>query len=369
MVDITNRDSSLSRTFSALKWFLALTVVADHFFRLKILNIDGNQYDLTSYTYLPEICGLIQSFLKNYAVPVFFFMSGYLMYLSGEFKWDKFVPKLKKRIKRLGIPFIVWSIFGMAVAYGVYVIHALNGAPDNLPYVENGKFEYVSFFRNLLGLHAFPEQNVPLWYLRDLIIMICLLPIVHIIIKKLDWRAFLTVALGMFLIFFKDHRGLRLEVGILFFYFGYFMRYNDIDIILLFKKVFPYAVALYVLLGLFYFFYYNEYNKLAILAKNINICISVPMFVYLFYTMVNRNWINGNMFLASASFFLYLTHYPLQEVFRDMMFSIFRPQHGSVGGTLTFIGAYLLMILSIVSIFYFMRRLFPRQMGFLLGTR
>lgn len=237
--DIRNRNSVLSRTFSSLKWILALTVVADHFIRLTDLTINGVLIPMESYPGLQTLFLIIVSFLKNYAVPVFFFMSGFLLTPDKDIKWKNWLPILRRRITRLLIPFIIWGLFGIVITLFFTLLHngAKGGSIEMPPFYENGILYPGKFFITLFGIKGFPNYNVALWYMRDLIVAIIAVPFIHLLLKIINWRIFIAAAAIIFVAIFNNGRGWRPEVALLFFYAGHLMRYHDIDILKLFGSM------------------------------------------------------------------------------------------------------------------------------------
>ena len=103
---------------------------------------------------------LVSQTLVKVAVPAFFIMSGYLFFSNvEEFTKQIYWQKIRRRIKSLLIPYIIWNLL-MAVK--------LN-----------------SLGTLLSGLWT--PVNMPLWFLRDLMIVSLATPIIYILIKKLGW--------------------------------------------------------------------------------------------------------------------------------------------------------------------------------------
>lgn len=98
-----------------MKWILALTVVADHFFRPETIGVGNAAFDTGTFPVYGFICRLVESFLKNYAVPVFFFMSGYLAWHVGSSGYSTWIPRLRRRLAGLAVPFLIFSIFGFFI--------------------------------------------------------------------------------------------------------------------------------------------------------------------------------------------------------------------------------------------------------------
>ena len=101
---------------------------------------------------------LVSQTLVKVAVPAFFMMSGYLFFANIEkFTKEVYWQKIRRRIITLFIPYIIWNLL-MAV-----------------------KLREIS-------LDAFiAPANMPLWFLRDLMVVSLLTPIIYIGVKRLGW--------------------------------------------------------------------------------------------------------------------------------------------------------------------------------------
>lgn len=104
---------------------------------------------------------LLGSYLGQVAVPGFFCMSGYLFFRNGV---PPFSAKLKSRARTLLIPYVLWNI----VYYIIYMIagRAEPGARQLADAVLNYRF------------------NPVFWYLKELIIITVLTPLIYIFIKN-----------------------------------------------------------------------------------------------------------------------------------------------------------------------------------------
>lgn len=121
-------------------------------------------------------------------VPVFFLISGYLFFIgSGEqWSWDYYREKLKRRIRTLLIPFILFNLIAVISAF-------ICGAPswrnqDMIPIL--GYFwNSTTFCVNMhnwygLDMQLYYPEIIALWYVRDLIFMCIISPVVWYFIKK-----------------------------------------------------------------------------------------------------------------------------------------------------------------------------------------
>lgn len=117
-----------------------------------------------------KLCFCIQKILGTglgqIAVPGFFAMSGYLFFKDSDRIVDLayFVKKWKKRISSLLIPFLLWN----TIYYIIYVIIGKAGTDAN------------SLFNGV----ALNKYNPVFWYLRELLVLTVLTPIIYILLKN-----------------------------------------------------------------------------------------------------------------------------------------------------------------------------------------
>ena len=125
-------------------------------------------------------------------MPCFFLISGFLFFKGGHFCLRGYVDKLKKRFFTLLIPFILWNLLYLLpyLFKGWELIE--NEAGEILPIVpwfqdcEGSLFKTVynwtyGLFINFNGASA--PIDVPFWYLRDLMCMIVISPLVYYFVK------------------------------------------------------------------------------------------------------------------------------------------------------------------------------------------
>lgn len=372
--NISDRNSALSRTFSALRWFLALIVVADHFFRQETIHIGTGVYDTSSYPAYVFICRFVESYLKNYAVPVFFFMSGYLAFKTDAVTCRSWMPHLRRRLRGLAVPFVIFSLFGFLMRYSTFLPGFITGRhPAETafsPYFPHGAFDTAGFISDFFGLSCyFPLGNVPLWYIRDLACLLILLPLLHSVLRKCGGTVVLAALCMLFLLTFHDADDWRPQVGLLFFTAGLWMRSRGLSMTRTFSRIFPYAAVLYPLLATAHMIFGAEYPAAAAIIKNINICLAVPLTIYSFYLCVGKGWIKGSAFLASASFFIYVIHSPVIWAFKHTALHILSPADNHPSGTMTMLAAFLALIAAITALYACLSRLTPRLTAILSGSR
>ena len=133
--------------------------------------------------------GNISLLLDRVVTPVFFAISGFLFFLNI----DVFTPtiyraKLRRRVFTLLLPYVVWNV----------IFFFLHSAKTFVGTSAAGDMQHI--MAQLCSLPtAFWDYNdlcpadLPLWFVRDLIIVSLFTPLIHLVAK--GWRAVLTLAL------------------------------------------------------------------------------------------------------------------------------------------------------------------------------
>lgn len=170
-------DQRLSKIFDFLRFPLSVFVVYLHispvvstFEEIKYTN----NFEML-YVYLNALISKI----SNLAVPLFFLISGYLLVINiKRLDWSIYKKKLSNRFKTLFIPYILWNI--IAVCYLLFT-KQINDFPS---------FQFV-FIK---------PANFPLWFLRDLMILVAVFPLFYGIFKR--WSKLAPIVFTLFFILY-----------------------------------------------------------------------------------------------------------------------------------------------------------------------
>ena len=129
---------------------------------------------------------LVSQTLVKVAMPVFFIMSGYLFFANVD-RLDVTIYKKKiwRRVKTLLIPYLIWNLL-MAVKLKTFSwsIYWVFWCPAGIQTDWLGHEQMMT-----------APANMPLWFLRDLMVVSLLTPIIYILVRKLGYwlMALLTV--------------------------------------------------------------------------------------------------------------------------------------------------------------------------------
>lgn len=194
-----------NKGFDALKVLMILFVIFIH--ENPTLETDGN---VVMWWHSIVVC----------AVPVFFILSGYFFFNKIEcFGFDVYKRKIKTRIKTLLVPYLIWNCAPiLLVTLGnLYSIVFRNKSTDDLCCFMNGLWDDGLWHVWWDKTNGMPFDS-PLWYVRDLMIVCMLSPVIYFLIKNIGywWIALLTF---LFIIGVKFPIGFSIT-GLLFFSIG-----------------------------------------------------------------------------------------------------------------------------------------------------
>ena len=177
-------------------------------------------------------------------VPGFFFISGYLFFLSKK----SYQQKLNSRFHTLLIPYLLWN----ALLLGLYIITFIIGYPQDINGINIANYTFIDYLRAFWDRGSYDNGNFvpilcPFWYIRNLIIMSILSPLFYYIIKYVREVFLMAVAIWWL---FTPHNAF-ISQTILFFCLGAYysiLNKNPLEIFYNHKKLllalcFPFAIG------------------------------------------------------------------------------------------------------------------------------
>lgn len=107
------------------------------------------------------------------AVPTFFFLSGFFFFRTNFCSIINYWEIIKKKVRTLLIPFLIWNIMGFFILLAANEIHYPDSIQQFLLSVANSSYDGV------------------LWYVRNLMIMMFLAPLYSWIFAINKWRIYI----------------------------------------------------------------------------------------------------------------------------------------------------------------------------------
>lgn len=138
-----------------------------------------------------------QEAIGRSAVPLFFIISGYMFfYKVGVLTKEIYKSKLKRRVKTLLIPYLIWNALALFECL-VKHLPALAGLFPNI-----GK-QAIDFVFCVNSFWCEPNGSCPIyypfWYIRDLMVCVLYTPVLYLLIKKIKIIWLLLLFLGLLL--------------------------------------------------------------------------------------------------------------------------------------------------------------------------
>lgn len=273
-----------------------------------ILVIHGRYLEAETMTVPYWIQTCLGDGICRIAVPTFFFISGLLLFKSvDDFKLDIFVNIIKKRIRTLFVPYVLWCLIFVAYFIALDIL-SLDEFVNSKEVCGNlSSYSHVGDFWGIILYLFWDPVNSALWYVRDLLLFAVASPIVYLIIKN-NWTLVLTLS-GLIVWIVIDF---STDVnGLLFFILGGYMsiRRSLEKLDLLCNELFMPLGVLYLLFCLFAPINPYHYNCLLILE----ICGMISF--WRLYDLIGdrikipKSWL-------SYSFFIYCFHMPFYTIIK-----------------------------------------------------
>ena len=104
-------DELQSKTINYLRFPLILLVVIAHYnVAERGFTYHGVEYCIDRPDWFLWLTNLISEIMPKIIVPIFFIISGYLFFFRGDFNGHVYRQKLRKRVRTLLIPYILWNL-------------------------------------------------------------------------------------------------------------------------------------------------------------------------------------------------------------------------------------------------------------------
>lgn len=335
-------DHTLSRTFDWLRFPLALLVVYLHI--APNVNVIQSAYGTTSpYFWTVNIVNNI----ANLAVPSFFLMAGYLMAFNmTSFSFDVYSNKLKRRGLTLLVPYLIWNL--LCLGY-MYITRQITEFPG-----------WSTVFIEPL--------NFPLWFIRNLIILNLLYPIIWIVARYFKWSFFIVVVFTYVLIPVAQNAVYvhpYTLTSLVYFYLGVYAGINRLTFNIT-SKAFIIAITTLTLIS-FTLVILNPVLNLPYVNNFYLLCGTITLFL-LTYNLVETYNIKPVPLLVAASAFIYLSHKLGPTYISKQIVGALLPG-GEVSEIIIFIVSPIIASLICVGVYYILGKMHPSMLKILTGKK
>jgi len=373
-----SRDSLQYEVFDWLRFPLMVFVVFIHVNSFwGSVNYDAINYSHPSGVDLFNVIRIsISHVLAHIAVPMFFFISGYLFFNKlGEWNHKVYLGKLKRRVKTLAIPFLLWNSIAILVALQDMIRHdGIVAAWNFLSSYDFWKLYWCSQSWNIdrlnwLGMAA-PMTGpylIPLWYLRDLMVVMVCSPLLWYLFKYTKIWGLLLLLLSYVSLIGIEIPGFT-PTAFFFFGAGAYFNLNKIDVT---QWTWKYRFVFYAIAVVLWAIC-TRYNSYLTPTGNLIypffvIFGSIAMF-NLATALVKKRYLIPEI-LTKSSFFIYVSHMIL---IAERSSKLSRTLFYSDNFLMPIIGFFFSVFVTIavcVLCYWLLKRFTPRLCSILTGLR
>lgn len=220
-------DQLILGTLLPVNFLLSLLIVFHHAFTVDV------DYAGSFALYVYGISTAFQRFMYNLsecAVPVFFFISAFLFYRTFDGTWANYKEKIRRRIRSLFIPYILFSTLGYVKAL------AFNNG------LLGGNFsDYI--------ISIWESNTMPLWFIRELMALSLLAPVFWRLLKR-PWLSVLVcvVILTLTIVGIVPYRSFVYWIPVYLLGASYKFSYWDSLVDILNRNVVQFVSVIFILL-------------------------------------------------------------------------------------------------------------------------
>jgi len=371
-----NKEKLQSKVVDFLRFPLMIGVVIIHSRFTIILQPQMLEYVQTGGIYF-YVSWLFSKVIFGICVPVFFFISGYLFFREGNLTIQSYVYKLKRRFFSVFVPFFCWNLIYVLIFIflGYNILYLDNGEPKGIVPWLNGNTGgglnkaccwVMGVFFNFNGSGS--PADVPFWYIRELICMFILAPVVYWFVKYLKHYG-LVIAILVWVLSgqYVTLPYLLMRPAILFFIMGAYFALNKINLVELFSRIGGWIYGCYGVVAIIDLFtnefeYNNYIHRVTILMGGV-VAFKVATAIVWRKEHPDSDLMKQ---IKSTNFFIFAFHWILLYW---LAFPLSKLVHN--GSDLSLITIYFMQIILCCTISIFLgmvlNKLFPRTMKFING--
>lgn len=354
MTDNIDMDARQSRLITAMRFPLIVLVVFAHSLGFEVAGITASPDGWNIYHFFSE---MISHNLARLAVCWFYAISGYFFFRylkDGDFNFKWVLAKWKKRIWTLLIPYLIWNLLAVGItALKCFSFSRMGiGTENDMP-----EFNVLYWFWN-------GPANFPLYFMRDLMVMSLIAPLLYLFFKRFRW---LGLAILVCLYVSPLRPGIPSMRAISFFTLGVWLGTWKVNMLAVCRKVkWPAAALAIVCLLVASYFNTSPYHEWMLRAfypfgmiTFMNLCDGL---------IDNENRYNRLVKLSSTVFFIYGAHEILilgwtkgafLRVFGD----------GLLGSWISYLFVPVVVLLVCLGLYWIVNKFIPGPLAFACGGR
>ena len=355
-------DALTSRVVSFLRFSLIVAVIGIHCNLL----VKNPELETRSVFYFLVY---ITMKLVCIAVPLFFFISGFLFFKEGIFDFALYSNKLKSRFHTVLVPYLLWNIIYFVILGVMQFIK-----PDTLLILHKhiADFRWQDFLwifwdiSQITGLAD--DQRACLvgafWFLQCLFVLFLVSPIIYYIIRYLRHFTLLIIGILYFTDFIPEMPGIQCN-AIVYYMLGAYFSIMCIDFISIVKRI-PIQAHIVLLIAAVLVSYLMSENDT--IYNITDLFVQAAVFAITAYMIETQRW-KESRYLVSSVFFVFAVH----RLFSASLMTVSTYLIPSIGNDFLLYIYYLLTIsLTVIAslvVYQLSKQFLPRTTNVLNGRR
>ena len=303
------------------------------------------------------------------AVPLFFFISGFLFFKEGTFDFALYKKKLKSRIHTVLIPYLLWNIIYFVILGIMQLIK-----PDTLvilhKHITDFRWQdYLWIFWDISQITGLADDQRTclvgaFWFLQCLFILFLLSPIIYYIIRYLRHFTLLIIGVLYFTDFIPEMPGIQCN-AIVYYMLGAYLSIIGIDFISILKRI-PVQVHLVLMIvAVLISYLFNDNDTIYNIT---DLFLQAAVFAITAYMIENHHW-HESKYLVSSVFFVFAVH----RLFSASLMTVSTYLVPSIGNNIFLYLYYVLMVIltliASLAVYQFSLRFLPSVTHVLNGRR
>ena len=296
---------------------------------------------------------------------------------------DVYIQKLQSRAKTLLVPYFLWNMIAIMWQFKCFL-------PEVSTFLPPVEFQLTplrilnTFFCDYNGIFA-SAQNAevggviipidgPLWYVRDLMVMVLLSPVVYWVTKNVGlWFVVINGLVWFFAqLFISKDSPIDIYISMLitasfFFSLGAYYSICKDNFVMHFRKM-EYAIYIYIYIAIADVLTKDmQYN---IYIHKAGILLGIVSVVFIASKLLENNRVNVNKTLANSSFFIFALHYLIVDDIGKMALLLLHiPDNNPFAMLALYFGTTIFTILICLGLYMFLRKYTPCICNLLTGGR
>lgn len=317
---------------------------------------EGNHHIYFCSLYTLAFC------LGESGVPSFFFISGYLFFISKK----KYSEKISSRIKSLFFPYIIWN----SIILLLYVLLYYAGYSLSICGKSIAEYTWYDYLRAFWDRGSFDKGNfvpilIPYWYIRNLFIVSLLSPVFYIIIKQ-SFLALLFLLISAISWIITPPNAF-IPQTIFFFSLGAWFSIhekNPLEYIITHRHSFIFCFLFFSIGDIIFHTLISIPTNLFV--HRISLIFNIAFLILIADYCSRREIVSS--FLTKSTFFVFSIHYPIAYFVRTICIKVFEKASDATHILLYILSVCITLGASLL-LFSVFKRFFPRIYEILSGNR